>query len=196
MSLVEKFCEIFSTTVESWEYWRKEHNIQNEKLIIAGPSRIVGLVDLSKLDGIEWETYSIKAEPKKSMSGNFTYDGCMYGIAWLIKIFRFLDETFEVARLNEGILFKITETIALGLAEKRNPDSFYYDDEGIMFIEWEWEDVKDEWKSTITQKEFIKWDNNMAKRKHKGKTHIWYEEVYRFEYFFEEEEDVGDMMLR
>jgi len=196
MSLIEKFCDTFSTTVEDWEYW-KEENDSSDKLIIAGPSRIIGLVDLSDIeDEIEWETYSIKAEPKKSMSGNFVYNGNMYGIKWLTKIFHLLDETFEVAKLDEAILFRMTETVALGLGEKRNPDDFYYNDEGVMFIEWDWEDVKEEWRSVVDQKEFIKWENNMAKRKHKGKSHIWYEELYRFEYFFEEEEDVGDMMLR
>ena len=196
MTLIDIFCSVFSTSVEDWNFWKVQHGINNDKLIIAGPSRIVGLVDLDKIDDIiEWETYSIHTTPTKKMKGNFVYDGSMFSMDFLIKSLHLLDEIVEIARLNEAILFKLTESIALGLAEKRNPDGFYYNDEGIMFIEWEWEDIKDEWKSVITEKEFIKWDKNVAKRKHKGKTHIWYEEVYRFEYFFEEEEQMGDMML-
>lgn len=195
MNLIEKFSEVFVMPIKDWEFWKEEHGC-SDILIIAGPSRIVGLVDLNKIEEkIEWETYSTKTTPTKKMTGNFVYNKGMYSIDFLEKIFKFLDEIVEISRHHEAILFKLTESIALGLGEKINPDDFYYNDEGVMFIEWEWETTKKDWRTVVKEKEFIKWENNIAQRKHKGKANIWYECVYRFEYFFEEEEDMGDMML-
>ena len=195
MTLVEDFAKIFKATEEDLEFWKNENNL-SDKIIIAGPSRIIGLFDLTKCDDVgEWESYEKCSEPTKKMCGNFVFNGGMYGISWLRDIYSMLPETVDVTRYRKGILFKITEDIAVGIGEKRNNKDFYYDDEGVMFIEYDWTETKDEWKTTTTDKEFIKWENNMAKRKHSGKGLIWYEEVYRFEKFFEDEEDWGDMML-
>lgn len=196
MTLKEKWAKIFNTTETDWEYWRKEHGC-SEKLIIAGPSRIIGLINLSKFNkNIEWKMYGKCSEPTKKMKGNFVFDGGMYGITWLRDIYPELPESLEVARYNGGILFKINEDIAVGIGDKITGDEFYYNDEGVMFIELKFEETKEEWRTTTTAKEFIKWDNNMAKRKHGGsKLHEWFEDVYRFEYFFEEEEEMGDFML-
>lgn len=195
MNFVEKFTKAFGTTVENWEFWKGEMNINNDKLIIAGPSNIIGLIDLTKFEEVEWKTYSIESKPTNKMKGDFVFDGGMYSMHFLKQLWGFLSESFEVARVREAILFKLSETVALGLAEKKNGEGFYYNDEGIMFVEWDFKIVDKKWNSVTTAKEFIKWKNNMAKRKHKGSSHIWYEEVYRFEKFFEEEEEMGDFML-
>lgn len=193
--IIDDFCIAFATDMESWEFWKGE-NDSSDKLIIAGPSRIVGLIDLKKMGKIDWKSYSIESIPTNKMKGNFVFDGGMYSMDFLKKIMRFLSETFEVARVREALLFKLTESIALGLAEKRNSDDWYYDDEGVMFEDLEFEKTPENWKTTATAQEFVKWDNGVAKRKHQGKALVWYEEVYRFEKFFEiEEEDMGDMML-
>lgn len=195
MNLIEKFSIAFGMTMEEWDFWKREEERVCDKLIIAGPSRIVGLIDLNQLEEIEWKEYSIESKPTKKMKGDFVFDGGMYSIDFLKKIFQFLSESFEVARVREAIMFKLTEDIALGLAEKRKGDGWYYNDEGIMFVEWEFEGLSDKWKTVTTDKEFIKWENNVAKREHKGHNlRTWYEEVYRFEKFFEEEEEWGDMM--
>ncbi len=196
MTLKEKWAKIFNTTEKDWEYWKKEHGC-SEKLIIAGPSRIVGLLDLNKVDdNIEWTTYGKYSEPIKKMGGNFIFEGGMYGIRWLRDIYAMLPESVEVARYVEAILFKITDDIAVGIGEKITGDDFYYDDEGVMFVELKFEQTKEEWRTVTKAKEFIKWDNDMAKRKHTGKgVNWWYEEIYKFEYFFEEEEEMGDFML-
>lgn len=195
-SFIEEFCDVFATDKEAWEFWKTEEKRRpSNKLIIAGPSRIVGLIDLNKFGEVEWETYAIKSEPTKKMCGNFVYEGGMYSIAFLRNIFKFIGESFEVARVREAILFKLNEDIALGLAEKVINKDFYYDDKGVMFIEMDFEKTKKEWHTVTKAKEFIEWEDNMAKREHKGKGLTWYEEVYRWEKFFEEEEDMGDMML-
>ncbi len=195
--IIEEFCAAFATNPKDWEFWKGEHKITSDKLIIAGPSRIVGLIDLNKIEEeIEWKAYAIKSEPTKKMCGNFVYEGGMYSIDFLRRAFEFLGESFEVARIREAIMFKLNEDIGLGLAEKITNEDFYYDDEGVMFIESSFEVEKEEWRTVTKAKEFIKWTDNEAKRKHKGHgTNIWWEEVYRWEKFFEEEEDMGDMML-
>jgi len=195
MNFIEMFSEAFLMTMEDWKFWEEQEGRRSDKLIIAGPSRIVGLLDLTKLEEIEWKEYSIESKPTNKMCGNFVFDGGMYSMDFLKKAFHFLSESFEVARVREVIIFKLSETIGLGLAEKINGEGWYYNDEGIMFVEWKFEGQSDKWKTVTTAKEFIKWENNMAKRKHSGKTQVWYEEVYRFEKFFEEEEEWGDMMM-
>ena len=195
MSLIEKFSIAFATDLEKWKFWKEEVG-SSSKLIIAGPSRIVGLLDLTLIEeDLEWATYSIESIPTNKMKGNFVFDGRMYSMDFLKKIVQFLPESVEIARLNEAILFKLTETVALGLAEKITNDEFYYDDDGVMFVESDWEELSDNWKTVTTAKEFIKWENNMAKRKHKSKSNVWYEEVYKFEKFFIEEDEMGDFML-
>lgn len=195
MTVKEKWAKIFNTTETDWEYWKKEHGC-SEKLIIAGPSRIVGLLDLSKIsEDIEWKMYGKYSEPTKKMNGNFLFKNGMYGVSWLRDIYPMLSESVEVGRYREAILFRITDDIAVGIGEKITGEGFYYNDEGVMFIEFDFEETKEEWRHTTKAKEFIKWENNMAKRKHSGKAHNWYEEVYRFEKFFEEEEEMGDFML-
>lgn len=195
MTIIENFTKCFNTTPDDWKFWKSE-NGSSDKIIIAGPSRIVGLLDLNKFDEeFEWETYSKESAPNKKMAGNFVYNGGMYSIDFLRRMFPMLPETVEVARHKEGIFFKLTDDVALGLAEKRTDVNFYYNNEGVMFVESVWTNEKGEtWLTVPTEKEFIKWDGKMAKRKHTGKAHIWYEEVYKFENFFEEEEEWGDMM--
>lgn len=193
-SLVEAFAKVFKTTVEDWEFWKDEHYYTGS-LIITGPSRIVGLVDLTKLGAdIEWKTYIVKSVPTKKMTGSFVYDGGLYGVTWLRDIFKMLGEAVEVSRYKEGLLFKLNEGIAIALAERIDCEGFYYNDEGVMFIDCEWEETKDEWKTVTTAKEFIKWDNNVAYRKHTSKNLTWLEYVYKWEYFFEKEQEMGDFL--
>ncbi len=195
MTIIERFAKVFRTTEKDLKFWKKEHML-TDKIIIAGPSRIVGLIDLNKIDDdIEWTTYEKNSDPTKKMVGNFVFEGGMYGIRWLRNIYPMLSETIDVAKYNIVILFKITEDMAVGIGEKRTHEDFYYNDEGVMFVDWDFEKTKKEWKTVAKAKEFIKWENGVAKRKHKGKANIWYEEVYKFERFFEEEEEMGDMML-
>lgn len=195
MTLVEDFAKIFKSTEEDLRFWKEENNI-NDKIIIAGPSRIIGLLDLTAIDDIDgWESYEKASEPTKKMCGNFVYRERMYGLSFLRDIYPMLSETIEVTIYLKAIVFKITEDIAVGIGEKRNNEDFFYNDEGVMFVDYDWTETKDEWKTTTTNKEFVKWENNMAKRKHAGKGLVWYEEVYRFEKFFDDEEDWGDMML-
>ncbi len=195
MNLIEKFCIAFATDVEAWNHWKDEIKA-SDKIIIAGPSRIVGLVDLNRFKEIEWKTYSIESTPTKKMVGNFVFDGGMYSMDFLKKSIQFLSDPFEVARVREAIMFKLSKDIALCLAEKMITEDFYYNDEGVMFVEEKFEKLSKEWKTVTTAKEFIKWENDIAKRKHSGKSQVWYEEVYRFKKFFEEyEDDMGDMML-
>jgi len=195
VTFIEEWAEIFNTTEDDFESWNAE-NYVSDNIMIAGPSRIIGLVDLTKIDDIgEWLAYDKHSVPTKKMVGNFVFEGNMYGITFLRDIYPMLSESIEVTKYKESILFKITENIAVGIGCKVNVDDWYYNNEGVMFVEYDWTETKDEWKTTTTDKEFVKWENNMAKRKHSGKGLVWYEEVYRFEYFFEEEEDWGDMML-
>lgn len=193
--LIEDFCIAFATDIESWKHWKEEVKA-SDKIIIAGPSRIVGLIDLKKMGKIEWESYSIISFPTNKMKGNFVYNGGMYSMDFLKKIMQFLPDPLEIARVNEAILFKLTESVAMGLGEKKTSDEFYYNDEGILFEDLDFEETKEEWRTVQVAKEFIKWENNLARWKHTGKGTTWYEEVYRFEKFFEEElEDMGDMMM-
>jgi len=195
-SIIEMFSEAFVMTMEDWKFWEEQEGRKSDKLIIAGPSRIVGLLDLRQLEEIEWKEYSIESKPTNKMKGDFVFEGEMYSIDFLKKIFQFLSESFEVARVKQVIIFKLTERIGLGLAQKRNGEGWYYNDEGIMFVEWEFEGLSDKWKTVTKAKEFVKWVDNMATRKHQGiGLRYWDEEVYRFEKFFIEEEDMGDMML-
>jgi len=194
MTIIDKFCECFEMTPDNWKFWKSEHK-SSDKLIIAGPSRIAGIVDLNKFDEeFEWETYSKESGPTKKMAGNFVHKGGLYSIDFLRKMFPMIPESVEIARHKEGIFFKLTDDFALGLAEKRTDVDFYYNNEGVMFVESDFEKLADDWKTVTAEKEFIKWDGKMAKRKHSGKAQVWYEEVYKFENFFEEEEEWGDMM--
>ena len=195
MTLIEDFVKIFFMTEEDLMFWKSENNL-NDKIIIAGPGRIIALIDLTKCYDIgEWKSYEKCSEPTKKMCGNFVFEDGMYGITFLRDIFPMLSESVEVTIYCKAILFKITEDIAVGIGHKVMVDDFYYNDEGVMFVEFDWTETKDDWKTTTTDKEFVKWENNVAKRKHSGKGLVWYEEVYRFEKFFEDEEDWGDMML-
>jgi hypothetical protein len=194
MGIIEEFANRFKTTVEDWEYWKKEHN-SSEALIIANPDRIFGIIDISSIKGIEWKTYNKLTEPSKKMEGEFVYANKCFSVGFLRDLFPFIPETVEVAYYHLALLFKLTPDMALGLAERIITDDFYYDDEGVMFIDFEWEQKKDEWSTKTTDKEFIKWEGKMAKRLHKGKTYEFYEYIYKFEQFFEEQEEEGDMML-
>jgi len=194
MTIIEEWAKLFDTTPEKWDFWKREVGA-SDKIIMAGPSRILGLVDLTKItENIEWTPYSKCSEPTKKMNGNFLFDGNMYGVYFLRVIYPLLPETVGVTKYKEGILFKLTEDIAVGIGGRINHEEFYYNDEGVMFVEYDWWETKDEWKTTVTEKEFVKWENNVAKRKHKGKTYVWNETIYKFEYFFEDEEEFGDMM--
>ena len=194
MTIIDDWAKIFGTTVEKWDFWKREVG-SDKKIIMAGPSRIIGLVDLTKIkEKLEWKSYGKSSEPTKKMEGNFVFNKHMYGTYYLSVIYPLLSEAVEITIYKGGILFKLTEDVAVGIGERLNHEEFYYNDEGVMFVEYDWWETKDEWKTTVTEKEFVKWENNVAKRKHGGKTHIWEEKIYRFEYFFEEEEDFGDMM--
>jgi len=193
MTIIEEFCRVIlsskdiKATIEDFEFWREQHNI-SDKIIIAGPSRIIGLIDLSKLGNIgEWETYSKCSKPTKKMKGNFVFTNSRYALNSLRELYPMLSETVEVMKRGIAILFKLTEDIAIGIAENPTSDGFYYNDDGVMFVPYEWEETK--------TKKFIKWENKVAKRKHQGHPEPWYEEIYMFEYFFEEEEEFGDMMM-
>ena len=201
MTVIDEFCKIvldskdIKATIKDFEFWREQHNI-TDKVIIAGPSRLVGLIDLSKLDNItEWETYSKCSEPTKKMKGNFVFTNSRYPLSFLREIYPMLSETVEVMKRDIVILFKLTEDIAVGIVENISHEEFYYNEEGVMFVEFDWTETKDDWKTTVTEKEFVKWVNGVAKRKHKGKTYEWYDEIYKFECFFEEEEEFADMMM-
>jgi len=192
--LINKFVKDFGTTLESWEFWQKEHGV-NPRILIAGPSRIIGLVDLEALEeDIDWETYTKCSEPTKKMTGNFVYGGRMYSIYFLRDMYNWLPEVVDVTIYHETIMFKLTDSVAIGLGTKVQVDDWYYNDEGVMFVEFDWTETKDEWKTTTTDKEFVKWIDCVAKRKHHGKSHVWYEEVYRFEKFFQVEEEMGDFL--
>lgn len=192
-SIIEQFLKQCSTTLEDWEFWKKEHQL-SDKLIVAGPSRIIALLNIPKLEeGIEWTDYSIKSTPTKKMGGCFAYGKHIYSIYFLRDdVFKFIGESVEIGVYAGAVMvFKLTETIALGLSPKLMEDGFYFNDEGVMFINDDWGDI-----DLISAKDgFIKWDDGVAKRKHNGKAGEWYEEVYQFEKFFEEEEELGDMML-
>jgi len=199
-SIIEQFLKQCTTTMEDWKYWKKEHKL-SDKLIVAGPSRIIALLDIPELDEeIEWTAYSIKSTPTKKMSGCFAYNKNIYSIYFLREdVFKFIGESFEVGVYKGAIiLFKLTETIALGLAPKLMEDGFYFNDEGVQFVDVDWED-EDLNKSlnNSAKEEFIKWEDGVAKRLHttENASNDWYEEVYQFEKFFEIEEDLGDMML-
>jgi len=195
-SIIQEFCEVAHITLEDWNYWKTEHGC-SDKLIVADPSIIMGLVDLKKIkERLEWKFYAKKSEPTKKMDGNFVFEGKMYGVRWLRDIFNMLQEIVEVCSYKEAVMFRVTEDIGIIIASKITAEGFYYNEEGVMFIEEDFEETKQEWRTVTKEKEFIKWENNMAKRKHSGKANIWYEEVYRWELFFEnEEEDMGDFML-
>ena len=182
--------------VDDWEFWKDEYRF-NDKILIAGPSRIVGLVDLTRFDDgdFEWVTYGKRSEPTKKMKGRFVFGGSTYPTHFLMEIYPFLSESVEVSQYKQGIFFKVSEDIAIGISERTLHKDFYYDDEGVMFIEEDFEEEKPEHRTTATAKEFVKWIDNVAIRIHSGQSHGWEEEVYRFEKFFEEEEEMGDMML-
>ena len=182
--------------VDEWKFWKDEYKI-NDRVLIAGPSRIVALVDLRKFDDkdFEWVTYGKYSEPTKKMKGTFVFDGCIYSTYFLRDIYHLLPESVEVSQYKQGIFFKVAENIAVGIGEKMAHKDFYYNDEGIMFIEEDFEEEKPEHRTTATAKEFVKWIDNVAIRIHSGQSHGWEVEVYRFEKFFEEEEEMGDMML-
>ena len=194
--LIEEFCKVTKTDIKDWNFWKSENPCSN-KIIIAGPSRIIGLIDLNKIDEeIDWKFYGKNAVPTKKMKGNFVFNDMMYGIRWLKLAFQMIGETVEVATYLEAIVFKLSEDVALAVGSKALPDDFYYNDEGVMFVECDFEETQESWRTVTKAKEFIKWENGVAKRKHKGKANVWYEEVYRWEYFFEEElDDMGDMMM-
>lgn len=195
MTIIEDWAKLFDTTPEEWEFWKKEVGTSS-KVIMAGPSRIIGLVDLTEIkEDLEWESYGKCSKPTKNMGGNFVFDGGMYGTYFLSVIYPMLSESVEATRVEGGLLFKLTEDFAVGIGERLNHEEFYYNDEGVMFVEYDWWETKDKWKTTVTQKEFVKWENNVAKRKHTGVTHVWDEKIYRFEFFFEIEEEFSDMML-
>jgi hypothetical protein len=189
--LIDKFLKQCATTIEDWEFWQKEHKI-NDKIIVAGPSRIIALVDLTKLEGdIVWTPYTPISKPSKKMSGCFTYDKHIYSIYFLRDdVFKFIGESIEIGLYKEAMLFKLTETIALGLAPKLIENEYYFNNEGVMFVNESWEEDK----STSGEREFVKWVDNKAKWKHNSKAGEWFEEVYKFEKFFEEEEDMGDFL--
>lgn len=192
--LVHKFIKHLGISVENWEHWKEEYNY-SDRLIIAGPSRITALIDLTKIDeDIEWTPYSTISVPTKKMKGNFVFCEHIYAIYFLRKMFEFIGESVEVASFKDAILFKLSETVAIGIGCKLTSDDFYCNDEGVMFVEFDWEETKDSWKTTTTKKEFIKWVDGVAKRKHKGNVHVWDEEVYQFEKFFELEEEEGDFL--
>ena len=188
MTIIEDFVKVCCTTKEDLIFWTKENNL-SDKIIVAGPSRMTGLVDLTKLDDVlEWKSYGKCSEPTKKMDGNFVFDGHMYFIPYLRIVYPMIPETVEITRYKILILFKLTDGIALGICETLLAEGFYYNDEGVMFVPYDWEDTKD--------KEFVKWIDNVARKEHGDSTvRNWYEEIYKFEKFFEEEEEMGDMML-
>ena len=189
--IIEKFLEKCTSTLEDWEFWKKEHKL-SDKLIVAGPSRIIALLDLTKLEeDIVWEPYTPISKPTKKMTGCFTYDKYIYSIYFLRDdVFDFIDESVEIGLYKEIMLFKLTETIALGLAPKIQGDDFYFNNKGVCFVNDDWEEDK----GTDSKKEFINWDDGVAKWKHSGKVGEWFEYVYQFEKFFELEEEMGDFL--
>jgi hypothetical protein len=191
--IIEEFAKEF--IVNDWEFWKEEDRL-SDTILIAAPSRIVALVDIPKAkEEMNWETYTIISEPTKKMGGCLAYNGKLFSMHFLEKAFKFLKPTVEICYYGDiAILFKLTETIALAIACKIDEDGFYYNDEGVNFVDVDWEETKEEWRTTMKAQEFIKWSDGMAKRKHTGKSGEWYEEVYKFEKFFEKEEDMGDFL--
>ena len=121
--IVDKFLKhCTASTLEEWEFWKKEHNL-SDKLIVAGPSRIIALLDIPKLDGeIEWTPYTPISKPTKKMGGCFTYGKHIYSIYFLRDdVYEFIGESVEIGTYAESIMvFKLTETIATSLSVKRN----------------------------------------------------------------------------
>lgn len=196
--IINKFLEhSTSSTLEEWEFWREEHNI-SDKIIVAGPSRIIALLDIPKLDEeIEWTPYTPISKPSKKMGGCFAYGKHIYSIYFLRDdVFEFLGESVEIGTYAESIMvFKLTDTIALGLAPKLMEGGFYFNDEGVQFVDEDWGDEDMNEHMNDAKQEFIKWEDGVAKRKHTGvNLREWYEEVYQFEKFFELEEEMGDFL--
>ena len=196
--IIDKFLKKCASTMEDWEFWKKEHNL-SDKLIVAGPSRIIALLDIPKLEEeIEWTSYFIKSTPTKKMSGCFAYGKHIYSIYFLRDdVYDFIGESVEIGTYADGVImvFKLTETIALGLAPKLMEDGFYFNDEGVQFVDEDWGDEDLNRDLNNAKEEFIKWDDGVAKRKHMGANlQEWYEEVYQFEKFFELEEEMGDFL--
>lgn len=197
--LIEKFEDIFSASMEGWEKWVKKHEY-NKSCIIADPSRYVGLVDLRKIDfDLEWRAYIPLQEKFNKFTGEFIYDGKLFDVDFLGKVIKFLKETsniasVEIARYESALLFKINEAVALAIAERITIHEFYYNDEGVLFGDFELDYDDDILKPVTIETEFVKWDGNVAHRKCAGKTLVWHEYIYKFENFFDEEEEMGDFL--
>lgn len=195
--IIDKFLEKCATTLEDWKFWKEEHKL-SDRLIVAGPSRIIALLDIPKLEEeIEWTPYTPISKPSKKMSGCFAYGKHIYSIYFLRDdVFEFLGESVEIGTYAGAVMvFKLTETIALGLSPKLMEDGFYFNDEGVMFVDEDWGDEDLNKDLNDAKEEFIKWEDGVAKRKHSGgNVGDWYEEVYQFEKFFELEEEMGDFL--
>lgn len=191
--LINKFVKHFSTSIEAWEKWKKKNNY-NEACLVAGPSRIAALVDLTKLDfDFDWNTYTIICKPPKGMSGNFLYNGHIFSIDLLRRSFNLLKETTDISLYKGALFFRLNETVALAIGGKRTSKDFYYNADGILFEDLEEDESTGEFDKIIST-EFVKWNGTVAERNKKGKTLNWSEYIYKFERFFEEEEDMGDFL--
>ena len=133
------------------------------------------------------------------MGGCFTYGKHIYSIYFLRDdVYEFIGESVEIGTYAESIMvFKLTETIALGLAPKLMEGGFYFNDEGVQFVDDDWGDEElNKRLNSSAKEEFIKWEDGVAKRLHTAENiaNDWYEEVYQFEKFFELEEEMGDFL--
>lgn len=197
---IEKFKEVWLRDVDGVKPEK------DEKIIIASPSRIIGLVNMDKIDhDVDYQVYRIKKKltkvdnPIPVFFGKQSYD--LQHISRIINDF-FGNDSFPEIDNNKGteshaLLFKINDGVALGLSEvvdeyieNRGDELVLYkftDDKGEEYTPYNWiRPLPEDAVKTIESRH--EWKNNEIHL-----DSLSYGVLYKSEKFFEKD-NTGDFL--
>ncbi len=202
---------------EALEYWKDYLKYEtkggaNQKIVISGPSRIVALGRIKEMDSKDdlnedWRTYSVvrNFKIKKSISDNaeLYFDGCYFNVRLFLKVCQaifkdkpIIDIKLYKANSVEVLALKIDDDYCFAISSRidhKNPDTIIKED-GVWFIDYELGEAEDGtviFNDKEISREFYKWKDGIAM--HKVRT--WKKYLIDKSYFFQEEEEIGEMML-
>ena len=205
--LVQKFIDAFAYT--GYLDWFKDEVEENEAILINDPSNICGIVYTDKVverckEDSGWNNYNYNGfKPSKKATNYILFEGQFYSCDFILKTFnKFFKDKFNfdirIASKPEAdyyvFLIKIDSTLSIGVAKLKNV-AIKEESDGVSFIDTEWIlDGKEE-KEIEVDRHYVEWDDGKAVYNELWCGRDWKKVVYKQDYLFNKQEEIGDSLL-
>lgn len=178
------------------DYMEEEHP-KEERFLLFGPSRIVGLARADGFD-IQWKRYSVNKSPDTKHFGLVFFEKGFYSTRYIEEILQLYENEviLEIKELTgkddiHALAFRFFEEYIIIMAERITNDYIVKDD-GVIFIQTEWNE------ETETNEEigrtFVEWEKDVATNIIYKGSYEFITQVYKKPYIFQEYEEQGDFL--